>query len=81
MKQYTKSEFANHIRSQYPGSYDDLSDDKLMKLWLKKFPNDTDKIIETDSTIKIINDNIKIIVFHLLFSCNFFKYHKNITIK
>lgn len=54
MKQYTKSEFANHIRSQYPGSYDDLSDDKLMKLWLKKFPGDTDKIIETDSTVKII---------------------------
>jgi hypothetical protein len=54
MKQYTKSEFANYIRSQYPGSYDDLTDDKLVKLWLKKFPSDTDKIIETDSTIKII---------------------------
>jgi hypothetical protein len=54
MKQYTKSEFANHIRTQYPGSYDDLSDDKLMKLWLKKFPSDTDKIIETESTVKII---------------------------
>ncbi len=45
MNKQTKKDFANKIRSNNPGSYDDLSDDKLIQLWLKKFPNDKEKII------------------------------------
>jgi hypothetical protein len=45
MKQYTEKEFANNIRSKYPGSYDDLSDVDLVELWLKKFPRDRNKVI------------------------------------
>jgi hypothetical protein len=45
MKKYTIEEFADQIRSKYPNSYDDLDDDKLIELWLKKFPNDGEKII------------------------------------
>jgi hypothetical protein len=37
-------DFANEIRSKYPGSYDDLSDNKLIELWLNKYPNDILKI-------------------------------------
>jgi hypothetical protein len=44
MKQYTKSEFANEIRQKYPNSYDDLSDQNLVELWVKKHPDDKDKI-------------------------------------
>jgi hypothetical protein len=46
MKQYTIPEFSQKIRAQYPGSYDDLSDDKLIELWLNKYPNDKEHIIE-----------------------------------
>lgn len=45
MKKYTIEEFADQIRSKYPNAYDDLEDDKLIELWLKKFPNDEEKII------------------------------------
>ena len=45
MNKQSKKNFANKIRSNNPGSYDDLSDDKLIQLWLKKFPNDKEKII------------------------------------
>lgn len=41
---YTVSEFAQEIRKMYPGDYDDLSDSKLVELWLKKYPNDREKI-------------------------------------
>lgn len=41
---YTIKEFAKEIRKLYPGDYDDLIDDKLVELWLKKYPNDRDKI-------------------------------------
>jgi hypothetical protein len=41
---YTISEFAKQIRDLYPGDYDDLTDDKLTKLWLKKYPKDIDKV-------------------------------------
>jgi hypothetical protein len=33
------------IRTKYPGYYDDLSDEKLVGLWLIKYPNDINKII------------------------------------
>ena len=45
MKKYTIEEFAVQIRIKYPNAYDDLEDDKLIELWLKKFPNDEEKII------------------------------------
>ena len=48
MKQFTKSEFAAIIRSKYPGSYDDLSDSKLISLWVKKYPKDKEKINFTE---------------------------------
>jgi hypothetical protein len=54
MKQYKKSEFAQEVRNKYPGSYDDLSDAKLIELWLKKFPHDKDKITE-DKLFNLIN--------------------------
>jgi hypothetical protein len=44
MKKYTVKEFANEIRTKHPGSYDDLSDEKLVELWLKKFPDDKFKL-------------------------------------
>lgn len=46
MKQYTIPEFAKKIRAQYPGSYDDISDKKLIELWLKKYPKDKEHVIE-----------------------------------
>ncbi|MBN8837690.1 MAG: hypothetical protein J0I09_10540 [Sphingobacteriia bacterium] len=42
--QYSISEFAQEIRKQYPGDYDDLTDAKLVELWLKKYPNDKNKV-------------------------------------
>jgi hypothetical protein len=41
---YSVTEFAQEIRKLYPGDYDDLSDNKLVELWLKKYPNDVEKI-------------------------------------
>ncbi len=54
MKKYTVKEFANEIRTKHPSSYDDLSDEKLVELWLKKFPEDRDKI---KNEIKLIYEN------------------------
>jgi hypothetical protein len=41
---YTIIEFAKEIRKLYPGDYDDLTDSKLVELWLKKYPKDIDKV-------------------------------------
>jgi hypothetical protein len=41
---YTTEEFAKKIREIYPGDYDDLSDYELVTLWLKKYPNDINKV-------------------------------------
>ena len=41
---YSIEEFAAQIRDLYPGDYDDLSDNKLVSLWLKKYPNDIKKV-------------------------------------
>jgi len=46
---YTVKEFAHEIRKLYPGDYDDLSDQKLVDLWLKKYPKDREKIIFSES--------------------------------
>jgi hypothetical protein len=45
MTKYTTEEFADQIRCKYPNAYDDLDDETLIQLWLKKFPNDEEKII------------------------------------
>lgn len=41
---YTVKEFAREIRKIYPRDYDDLTDEKLVELWLKKYPNDKEKV-------------------------------------
>lgn len=41
---YTVKEFAREIRKIYPNDYDDLSDRNLVDLWLKKYPNDIQKV-------------------------------------
>jgi hypothetical protein len=41
---YTLNEFASQIRNLYPNDYDDLTDEKLVELWLKKYPEDIEKI-------------------------------------
>jgi hypothetical protein len=48
---YSINEFAHEIRKIHPGHYDDLSDNKLVALWLKKFPADVDKVeLQTKSS-------------------------------
>ncbi len=44
-QRFTITEFAQNIRNQYPKEYDDLSDSQLVNLWVKKYPNDQEKII------------------------------------
>jgi hypothetical protein len=68
MTRVTKNKFANEIRTKHPGSYDDLTDEKLVELWLKKFPEDRDKIIK----VKLLEFfNVKYYNFLvLLFVCN-----------
>ena len=51
---YTIYEFAQEIRKKFPGDYDDLTDNKLVELWLRKYPNDSSKIDIGTS----INNNI-----------------------
>lgn len=41
---YTIKEFAQEIRKLFPGNYDDLSDSELVRLWLKKYPQDIEKV-------------------------------------
>ena len=48
---YSIAEFAQEIRKQYPGDYDDLNDEKLVTLWLKKYPNDKEKITSENSSL------------------------------
>lgn len=48
---YTITEFASQIRNLYPGDYNDLTDSELVKLWVKKYPNDIDKIEINKTTI------------------------------
>jgi hypothetical protein len=40
MSKYTISQFAKKIRDKHPGSYDDLTDNQLVNLWLEKHPKD-----------------------------------------
>jgi len=41
---YTIKEFAKEIRKLYPEDYNDLTDEKMVELWMKKYPSDRDKI-------------------------------------
>ena len=41
---YTISEFAHEIRKLYPGDYDDLTDKRLVELWITKYPEDKNKV-------------------------------------
>jgi hypothetical protein len=50
MKQHTISEFSQKIRTKYPGSYDDISDEKLIELWLNKYPKDKEHVIEDSNS-------------------------------
>jgi hypothetical protein len=80
MKKYNVKEFANEIRTKHPGSYDDLSDEKLVELWLKKFPNDKEKITKNS---KLKQYKYLFILLGLLMSIVFYviyldqKYPKN----
>ena len=50
---YSIKQFANEIRQKNPNSYDDLSDQKLVELWVKKHPDDKGKI--RNEKIDLIN--------------------------
>jgi DnaJ-class molecular chaperone len=52
---YSVEEFANQIRKLYPGEYDDLSNEKLTALWLKKYPSDIEKVELNKSNNKSLN--------------------------
>lgn len=61
---YTLDEFAQEIRRLFPGDYDDLSNDELVRLWLKKYPTDKEKIDfnikkkkQKESKVKEVNYN------------------------
>jgi len=41
---FTITEFAREIRKMYPNDYNDLTDKKLVELWLKKYPKDIEKV-------------------------------------
>lgn len=62
MTKKNTSEFAFEIRSKYPNTYNDIEDEELVKLWLKKFPTDKSKVIvsEQQVTTPILNlsDNV-----------------------
>jgi hypothetical protein len=65
---YTVNEFAAKIRNLYPGDYDDLPDEKLVELWLKKHPNDRERVdFSEQPSIKYnspIEEKQKTIVYH-----------------
>ena len=60
---YTINEFASQIRNLYPNDYDDLTDEKLVELWLKKYPEDIEKI---DFKIREPQNKSKNIIEHLV---------------
>jgi hypothetical protein len=62
MRKYTVTEFANDIRAKHPGSYDDLSDEKLVELWLKKYPEDENKISKTTQLYFLNNKYFRFLV-------------------
>jgi archaemetzincin len=70
---YNIKEFAQEIRKLFPGDYEDLSDNELVRLWLSKYPDDIEKVeLNYLSTTEIILEPIKstkrtpLIIFFLL---------------
>ncbi len=53
MTKYTTEEFADQIRCKYPNAYDDLDDETLIQLWLKKFPNDRKHILSNTEQLDL----------------------------
>jgi hypothetical protein len=49
--------FAKNIREDYPGDYDDLMDDELVELWLRKYPEDRNKI-KSNSNQEMASNNL-----------------------
>ena len=49
--------FAKKIREDYPGDYDDLMDDELVELWLRKYPEDRNKI-KSNSNQEMASNNL-----------------------
>ncbi|MHA8092243.1 TM2 domain-containing protein [Aquirufa regiilacus] len=49
--------FAQNIRDDYPGDYDDLMDDELVELWLRKYPEDGNKI-KSNSNQEMASNNL-----------------------
>jgi hypothetical protein len=43
---------------KYPGSYKDLSDDKLIELWIRKFPEDKNKLVNDKSDLEEVSNEI-----------------------
>ncbi len=54
---YTIAEFAREIRNRFPGDYDDLIDEELVELWLRKYPEDRNKI-KTNSNQEMASNNL-----------------------
>ncbi|WP_283421905.1 TM2 domain-containing protein [Chryseobacterium profundimaris] len=52
------NEFAFELRNKYPNTYNDLEDDELVKLWLKKFPGDKSKIIDLEDHLQQVTEPI-----------------------
>jgi hypothetical protein len=49
--------FAQNIRDDYHGDYDDLMDDELVELWLRKYPEDGNKI-KSNSNQEMASNNL-----------------------
>lgn len=52
------NEFAFAIRNKYPNTYNDLQDNELVELWLKKFPTDKSKIIDSENYLQPVTEPI-----------------------
>lgn len=53
MSKFTVKQFAKKIRDKYPYSYDDLSDNELLRLWLEKYPNDRKYILSNTEQLDL----------------------------
>ena len=53
MSKFTVKQFAEKIRDKHPYSYDDLSDNELVRLWLEKYPNDRKHILSNTEQLDL----------------------------
>jgi hypothetical protein len=70
MRKCNITEFANKIRKKYPNSYNDLSDNELVKLWVKKYPDDGGYIINENTNSLSLKWPLIIILGVILFLTN-----------